>query len=92
MLGFSEAFDMKKYGWDGAPLHDPCAIAYLLRPEFFAGRTVNVVVETGGAYTQGACVVDWWRVTDRKPNALFLREVDVEGFYRLLIERFARLP
>lgn len=92
MLGFSEAFDMKKYGWEGAPLHDPCAIAYLLRPEFFAGRAVNVVVETGGTYTQGACVVDWWRVTDRKPNALFLREVDVDGFYRLLTERFGTLP
>ena len=92
MLGFSEGFDLKKYGREGAPLHDPCAIAYLLRPEFFAGRTVNVVVETGGSYTQGACVVDWWRVTDRTPNALFLREVDVDGFYRLLTERLGRLP
>ena len=92
MLGFSEAFDLKKYGWEGAPLHDPCAIAYLLQPELFAGRTVNVVVETGGTYTQGACVVDWWRVTDRKPNALFLREVNAEAFYTLLTERLARLP
>lgn len=92
MLGFSESFDLKKYGWEGAPLHDPCAIAYLLRPDVFAGRTVNVVVETGGTYTVGACVVDWWRVTDRKPNALFLREVNVAGFYDLLTERLARLP
>lgn len=92
MLSFSESFDLKKYGWEGAPLHDPCAIAYLLRPDFFAGRTVNVVVETGGLYTSGACVVDWWRVTDRPTNALFLREVNVDGFYALLTERFARLP
>ena len=92
MLGFSEAFDMKKYGWDGAPLHDPCAIAYLLQPDLFGGRTVNVVFETGGTYTTGACVVDWWRVTDRPPNALFLREVNVDGFYELLTERFGRLP
>ena len=30
MLTFSEHFDIQKYGWEGAPLHDPCAIAYLL--------------------------------------------------------------
>jgi purine nucleosidase len=92
MLAFSEAFDLAKYGWPGAPLHDPCAIAYLLDPTLFAGRNVNVVVETAGAYTLGMTVVDWWRVTDRPPNALFLREVDVEGFYALLTERLGRLP
>jgi purine nucleosidase len=92
MLSFSEAFDMKKYGWPGAPLHDPCAIAYLLRPDLFAGREVNVVIETAGTYTAGMSVVDWWRVTDRPPNALFLREVDVEAFYALLTDRLSRLP
>jgi purine nucleosidase len=92
MLTFSQGFDLKKYGWEGAPLHDPCAIAYLLRPDLFAGKSVHVAIETGGVYSAGACVVDWWRVTDRAPNALFLREVDVEGFYELLFERFAHLP
>jgi purine nucleosidase len=92
MLTFSQAFDMAKYGWPGAPLHDPCAIAYLLSPKLFAGRKVNVVVETAGTYTAGMSVVDWWRVTDRPENALFLREVDVEGFYALLTDRLRRLP
>jgi purine nucleosidase len=92
MLSFSEAFDLAKYGWEGAPLHDPCAIAYLLKPDLFAGRRVNVVVETAGTYTAGMTVVDWWRVTDRPHNALFLREVDVDGFYALLTERLGRLP
>jgi purine nucleosidase len=83
MLSYSEGFDIKKYGWEGAPLHDPCAIAYLLEPTIFGGKTVNVVIETSGAYTAGMSVVDWWRMTDRKPNALFLREVDVGRFYAL---------
>ncbi len=29
---FFERFDMEKYGSEGAPLHDPCVIAYLLTP------------------------------------------------------------
>jgi purine nucleosidase len=92
MLSYSEGFDMAKYGWAGAPLHDPCAIAYLLKPELFKGRKVNVVVETTGTYTTGMSVVDWWGVTDRAPNALFLREVDVDAFYATLTERLGRLP
>ena len=35
MLTFSEAFDVKKYGWTGAPLHDPNVIAWLLKPELY---------------------------------------------------------
>lgn len=92
MLSFSERFDLRKYGWAGAPLHDPCVIAYLLRPELFAGRRVNVSVETKGDFTQGMTVADWWGVTARPANALFMRDVDSDGFTDLLVERLGRLP
>ena len=92
MLTFSQGFDIKKYGWEGAPLHDPCVIAYLLAPELFSGRHVNVGVAIGDGHTAGMNIVDWWRVTQKPANVLFLREVDVPGFYKLLTERLARLP
>lgn len=92
MLGFSERFDLRKYGWAGAPLHDPCVIAYLLRPDLFAGRRINVVVETQGAVTTGMTVADWWGVTARPANVTFMRDLDVDGFVDLLVERLARLP
>ena len=92
MLTFSEDFDVRKYGWDGAPLHDPCVIAYLLAPELFGGRHVNVGVAIGDGPTAGTSIVDWWRVMQKPANVLFLREVDVPGFYKLLTERLARLP
>jgi len=88
---FFERFDRAKYGSEGAPLHDPCVIAYLLRPDLFEGRFVNVEIETHSELTMGMTVVDWWRVTTRAPNALFLRDADAEGFYTLLTERLARL-
>jgi purine nucleosidase len=88
---FFERFDKEKYGSLGAPLHDPCVIAYLIAPELFSGRHVNVVVETEGRYTTGMTVADWWRVSGREPNALFMRDVDAEGFFRLLTTRLARL-
>jgi inosine-uridine nucleoside N-ribohydrolase len=92
MLSFSERFDLNKYGEAGAPLHDPCVIAYLLKPELFEGREINVTVETHSELTMGLTVADWWRITDRPRNVLYLRRADADGFYALLTERLARLP
>ena len=86
-----ERFDMQKYGSEGAPLHDPCVIAYLLNPALFTGRHINVEIETGSALTLGMTVADWWGVTNRAPNALFIGDVDADGFYALLIQRIGQL-
>ncbi|APX88404.1 nucleoside hydrolase [Brevirhabdus pacifica] len=88
---FYERFDKEKYASPGAPLHDPCVIAYLLDPSLFSGRLVNVEVETGSELTMGMTVADWWGVTDRPANATFIGDVDADGFFRLLTERIARL-
>ncbi len=88
---FFERFDMAKYGSEGAPLHDPCTVAYLIDPSLFSGRLINVEIETGSELTLGMTVADWWGVTDRPKNALFIGDIDAEGFYALLAERLARL-
>ena len=67
-------------------------IAYLIRPELFKGKAINVAIETASGLTRGMTVADWWRVTDRPHNAFFVREADEAGFYDLLTERLARLP
>jgi purine nucleosidase len=92
MLSFSEDFDLKKYGWSGAPLHDPTVIAYLLQPGLFSGRRCNVEVETGSELTRGMTVADYWHVTGKPANVQFLRSADAPGFYTLLTERLSRLP
>jgi purine nucleosidase len=90
-LDFFERFDMAKYGSEGAPLHDACVIAYLLAPGLFTGRHINVEIETAGEFTTGMTVADWWRVSGRAPNAMFLGGIDDAGFFDLLTERIARL-
>ena len=91
MLDFFERFDVEKYGSDGGPLHDPTVIAYLLKPELFAGRDCNVEIETASPLTVGMTVVDWWQVTGRKHNACVMKDVDADGFFALLTERVGRL-
>ncbi len=91
MTDFFERFDKEKYGSEGAPLHDPCVTAYLIRPELFSGRHVNVEIEVASPLTRGMTVADWWGVTDRAPNAMFMGDIDADGFFALLTERLARL-
>ncbi|MGC0225903.1 nucleoside hydrolase [Pseudooceanicola nitratireducens] len=91
MTDFFERFDKEKYGSEGAPLHDPCVTAYLIRPELFSGRHINVEIEVKSDLTRGMTVADWWGVTDRAPNAMFMGDIDADGFFALLTERLARL-
>ena len=91
LLEFFERFDEQKYGSDGGPLHDPCVIAYLVKPELFGGRHCNVAIETASEITMGMTVIDWWGVTDRPKNAMVMRDIDSDGFFALLTERLARL-
>ena len=80
-----------RFGPDRLPIHDPCTIAWLLRPELFRSELVPVTVETEGVHTLGTTVVDWWGVTGEPPNASWVTEVDGEGVLDLLIDRIGRL-
>jgi len=91
LIDFFERFDEDKYGTDGGPLHDPCVIAYLLKPELFTGRDCHVAIETGSELTLGMTVIDWWGVTGKTPNAHVLGGIDAAGFFDLITERLARL-
>jgi len=90
MLSFFHRYDTKKYGSEGAPLHDPCTIAWLLRPDLFRTRRCNLSVEKDSLLTLGHTAVDFWQVTDRPPNVDWAWDVDADGFYDLLVERLAR--
>ena len=92
MLEFSEAFDLEKYGWDGAPLHGPCVPAFMLEPDIFTGRSINVSVETRGQLTEGMTVADWWGITDRPKNAFWVRHGNSDRYYSLLNSCLANLP
>jgi purine nucleosidase len=90
MLSFFHRHDTKKYSSQGTPLHDPCTIAYLLRPDLFVGKMCNISVETESELTLGHTAVDFWHVTDRPVNANWIYAVDADAFYDLLTERLAR--
>jgi purine nucleosidase len=72
-----------------APLHDPCTIAFLLKPELFTTRPCAVLVETGSALTIGHTAVEF-RVDPKTASIQWVTKVDADGVFDLLIERLAR--
>jgi len=90
MLSYFNRFDTAKYGSAGAPLHDPCTIAYLLKPDLFEGKHCHIAVETGSELSMGHTAVDFWGVSNRQANALWIHRVDADGFYALLTDHLAR--
>lgn len=92
MLDFYQRFDREKYGSTGGPLHDPCVLAYLLKPSLFAGKDCSVAIETQSELTMGMTVVDWWNVTPAPANCRVINAIDAGGFYALIRERLALLP
>ena len=88
---FFERYDRARYGHDGAPLHDPCTIAWLLAPDLFTARRINVAVELESPLSLGATVADWWGATDRPRNVLYVRHVRRDALFAMMAERLARL-
>ncbi len=83
--------DMEHYGLPGGPVHDATVVAYLLKPELFTGRSVNVVVDSREGPTFGQTVVDWYDGLKAPKNAFWVESGDAQGFFDLLTQRLARL-
>lgn len=82
----------RRLGGAGAPLHDPCAVAWLIRPDLFTSRPCSVRMDLGPGPSRGRTLIDRWGRTDAAHNAVVLETIDADGFFALLGERLARLP
>jgi purine nucleosidase len=88
---FFTRYHRETYGWEGAPIHDAVAVAYLVRPGLVDTTLRNVEVELQSELCRGRTVVDLWKRTDRPPNANVGVGLDAEGFFELLVERISAL-
>jgi purine nucleosidase len=84
--------DMEHYGLPGGPVHDASVIAYLLAPEMFSGRDVNLTIDSREGPTFGQTVADWYGTLKRPANVFWVNEGNAQGFFDLLTQRLQRLP
>lgn len=87
LLNFFEQYhENPKWGFKGAPLHDPCTIAWLIDPDMFETDRMNVDVETQGDLTRGETVCDYYQLTDKPANTEVLLGIDRDRFIRLIMD------
>ena len=90
LLEFFRHHHKQRYNWEGAPIHDACAVAFLIRPDLFKTGMYAVDVEANDGLAFGRTICDYWAVTDKPLNCEVALEVDAEGFYDLLVERIGK--
>ena len=83
--------DMEHYGLPGGPVHDASVIAWLLKPELFSGRAVNMAIDSREGLGFGQTVADWYGTLKQPDNVFWVADGDAQGFFDLLSERLARL-
>ena len=88
LLTFFNSYDTKKNGWSGAPLHDPCTIAWLIDRDIFKGRKMSVKIETNEGPAYGRTIADWFNTTDEVKNVYVITEGNSNKFFKLLTSRF----
>lgn len=88
MTSFAAAYE-RVYGLPGPPLHDPMAVARVIDRSVVSCVPAPVRVETAGAYTSGATVVDLHHVTGEPDNALVAIDVDVPRYFDLVVDAIA---
>lgn len=71
-------------GYAGWPLHDPCAVLALIKPELFDIRKAYLQIDTTGMYTRGATVADF--NDSEHYNANVIMNVNREAFVDTLVE------
>lgn len=82
-------YDRAKFGTAGTPIHDACTTAYLLQPDIFSFKSVNVQIEVDSTLTRGHTSVDYWHMTDRPRDTNWAIGVDAKAFFELMITQIA---
>lgn len=91
MMEFFKTVYIERYGFAGAALHDPCTIAWLLRPDIFAFKDMHVDVETNEGLNFGRTVCDAWGLTGKPKTVSVAVGADARMLFDLLRDCLARL-
>ncbi len=85
MMRFSQRVEREIVGWPAPPVHDPCPIAWLIRPELFEVRACRIEVETASDLTRGHTAVEF-RVPKEQAPHRWAVSADGQGVFDLLIQ------
>lgn len=78
-------------GFDYPPVHDPCAVAYVIDPSIVSTRKVPVNIELQGTLTLGMTVADFRAPAPEHCNTSVAVDLDHEKFWDLVTDALVRI-
>ena len=81
----------KQFGFVDSPIHDLCAVEYLIKPEIFSGKNYYVDIVTDNGISRGQTLADLRKVPKHKDNVFVLKQVDRKKFVETLVEGLEKL-
>jgi pyrimidine-specific ribonucleoside hydrolase len=91
LFAFYSQFHRRRYGWDGAPVHDAVALAYVIDDTLLDLTRCAVLVDTGGELSRGRTYVDLHKHTGWQANCEVAVGIESDRFLELLVQRIGSL-
>lgn len=78
-------------GFDFPPVHDPCAVAYVIDPSVMTTQRVPLDVELTGTLTLGMTVADFRAPAPADCNTSVAVDLDHQKFWNLVVDALERI-
>lgn len=78
-------------GFEAPPVHDPCAVAYVIDPSIVKTRRVPVDIELTGGLTRGMTVADFRAPAPENCQTSVAVELDHTRFWALVVDALERI-
>ena len=86
ILLFYRSSFLRRHGYDGAPIYDACAVAWLARPDLVKSQSMHIDVDTNEGPNLGRTVCDVKGVLGLESNVDVGIELEVESFWDTMLE------
>lgn len=91
LLEFFGEMYQEAQGFEHPPVHDPCAVAYVIDPEVMTTRTVPVDIELTGTLTLGMTVADFRAPAPPDCRTSVAVDLDRQRFWDLVTDALVRI-
>jgi len=91
LLDFFSLSYKDRQGFDSPPVHDPCAVAYVIDPNVMTVRKVPVDIELTGTLTLGMTVADFRAPPPPDCHTQVAVTLDHQRFWDLIVDALERI-
>jgi len=91
LLQFFGQMYRQAQGFDAPPVHDPCAVAYVIDPSVMTVRKVPIDIELTGTLTLGMTVADFRFPAPQDCHTQVAMTLDQDKFWGLVVDALERI-